>query len=379
MPAVNFQNLRFVHDRTAEKNDIECHKYEEFVQQTRRYLLSHAVAISEGIFPDIFRVLATTGHKIAPNLSIEAFIIPNHIPQAYYIHLSSKKNLALVLTSAIVDLLSREEMQFVIGHELGHHIYQHHKHSIPEHSSNELTFLRQLFISRCHEISADRIGFIASSSVDDALRGMLKIASGLKEQHIKLNIPVFLDQIKQIKNMSGRKEGAYLSHPLIPLRMRALLWFSMSDSYYEAIGHSGKAPLTNKLMEQYISKDLHDISDSAYLDQEYKACGNILLWASLKIATINGVLGKQDQIFIKEFVDRELFDKAISFLKSNKKNHARVINERLKAALHNGKGIRLEKITKIEQTLVEISMHLLSCPDSANELMQEINTLAQDM
>ncbi len=374
MQGIDFQNIRFVQDNIEQGRgrEFQYEEYQTFVKRTKRFLFSHAVTVSAELFPEMFSCIEEVRERIAPHFSIESFIRPDPVPQAYCINLSSQQRLAIVFTSALVDLLSRGEMQFVIGHELGHHLLEHYKYTKPEDADSELSFLRQLFLSRCAEISADRIGFIASSSVDDALRGMLKIASGLSEKHIKLNIPIFMDQIRELKSLRGSTEGAYSTHPVIPLRMRALLWFSMSDSYYEAVGRQGQAPLSKEVMEQKIVNDLHEISDSIFLEQERRAVENIVLWASLRIAAFKCTLTKKDQMVIKEFVDRMLVDKAVTFLKGRNTEYSEIIDGRLTEAIHNGRGVRGVQLGYIKEILNTLSNRLLKKPSDSGVFIDRI-------
>ena len=54
-------------------------------------------------------------------------------------------------------------------------------------------------MSRASEISADRAGFLGSGDIENSLKAMFKIASGLSEKHLTFNFSSYLDQLRELK------------------------------------------------------------------------------------------------------------------------------------------------------------------------------------
>ena len=88
---------------------------------------------------------------------------------------------------------------------------------------------------RAQEITADRAGLICCQSLSVAISAVIKIMSGLDEKHLNLKIDVILDEFKNINPSLIPEEEMYSTHPPLPIRIRALLWFSMSQPYYASI------------------------------------------------------------------------------------------------------------------------------------------------
>ena len=73
---------------------------------------------------------------------------------------------AVFLNAGIINLMEEEELKFVIGHELGHLKFEHHKIIKQPGKSISPAFTLRLFEhSRYAEISADRCGYIACDSL----------------------------------------------------------------------------------------------------------------------------------------------------------------------------------------------------------------------
>ena len=62
---------------------------------------------------------------------------------------------------------------------------------------------------------------------------MLKITSGLGEDHIQFNFSNYLNQLRELEEVKGDKLQLYSTHPTFLNRMQSLIWFSMSHEYHE--------------------------------------------------------------------------------------------------------------------------------------------------
>ena len=137
---------------------------------------------------------------------------------------------AVFLNAGIINLMDEEELRFVVGHELGHLKFQHHRIIKKPGSEISPAFTLRLFEhSRYSEISADRCGFIASNSIKSSRRALLKIAVGTK---LKFFDDENIDTEPQIKNLDEALNSdknlieEKLSHPYSILRIYALDTFA---------------------------------------------------------------------------------------------------------------------------------------------------------
>ena len=92
----------------------------------------------------------------------------------------------------------------MIGHELGHHLYQHHDIPIGyilrgKSRPDPKLALRLFAWSRYAEISADRTGAHCAEDFEGVGRSLFRLASGLSNDIISFNIDEFVEQIDEMQ------------------------------------------------------------------------------------------------------------------------------------------------------------------------------------
>ena len=82
---------------------------------------------SASLFPELAKRVAVAAKKVGLEDTPATFIANDPDANAMCIPWSSegKDDFAVMLTSGLVHLLTPAELQFVIGHEIGHFIYRH--------------------------------------------------------------------------------------------------------------------------------------------------------------------------------------------------------------------------------------------------------------
>jgi hypothetical protein len=122
--------------------------------------------------------------------------------------------------------------------------------------SSHLENFNLLALARASEISADRIGLLSCGSTESSFRAMLKLASGLNDRHIRFDVATYLDQARALLEMGGSRFQLLSTHPVITSRVKAILWFEMSDRYYQFTGRKGHAPLEWDKLEYNLQRDM---------------------------------------------------------------------------------------------------------------------------
>ena len=142
--------------------------------------------------------------------------VPNYTTDWYYgVHQYSngEKNHRIVMISGSSDLLTDAEMQFCLGHELGHHACGHK----PYHMLIECMYLP--FIGdgvfsvwasivklpllewyRTSDYTADRVGLLCCQDINAALSFMIKKAGLPKKCYDSIDIPSFMEQARNFDN-----------------------------------------------------------------------------------------------------------------------------------------------------------------------------------
>ena len=129
-----------------------------------------------------------------------------------------------------------------MGHELGHHVYDHH--AIPigyllrgqSHPDPKLAL--ELFAwSRYAEISADRAGAHCAQDMDAVARALFKLSSGLTTKVVEFSLNDFVAQVDDMQvgdqepGQGSSQSDWFSTHPFSPLRVKALKLFEESELY----------------------------------------------------------------------------------------------------------------------------------------------------
>ena len=221
MTNFNFDLLRF--ENIPNSDLIENPIIKSQIESTRHSLLSHSLKISNETVPKVFKLIEECALKLELEVSqIESYVYSKPDYNAFSISQTNHKIL-IAFSSSLIKILNNEEMKFLIGHELGHAIFDHSEstHLIDQQQTNtKIASLREM------EISADRIGFLCCNSLENSITSMMKMASGLDNDFINTDIRPFLDQNISINDLANKLDDSISSHPPLPLRAKALVWLS---------------------------------------------------------------------------------------------------------------------------------------------------------
>ena len=203
-------------------------------QQTRRMLLGSAVRITGGMASSLVALLESCRETLEMELPVELYVSPDPRMNAFC-YGAERGRVLIVLTSALLESMGEPELRFVIGHELGHHIFGHLDIPVgllahPEVGLGKREALRLFAWQRYAEISADRAGLVCTGELEPVAHAFFKIASGLRGDLIELDVDDYLAQIGDIQAEAAQsdREGAiaslqadwFASHPFSPLRVR---------------------------------------------------------------------------------------------------------------------------------------------------------------
>lgn len=250
--------------------------------QLRSFFKHNELQISDAVTPSLFEVLVTAARRLhmMPH-QIEAFVYESPSVQATCIVRDGDCCLIRV-SSGLVNLLSPEELAFVVGHEVGHHLLGH-AHAAPEERSLE----EQLAV-RAAEVSADRTGLVACGSMEVAARALMKSLSGLPDRLVRFDVGRYLAQFGDTSITTASQR---LTHPSMGVRCRALLWFSAANGATD-----GKVSEQDRLVvDERVSRDLRRYIDSAATEQIESAERSLALWAAVDAIVRDGRMTKAEQ------------------------------------------------------------------------------------
>lgn len=207
------------------------------------------------------------------------------------------------LSSGLIDILEDDELEFVIGHELGHFLYSH---SLTEgQSDNEnLEFFSQ---KRAQEFSADRIGLLSSGDLNASVRAMMKVNSGLSSKHLKFNVGEFISQLSRTEDLV-MPSNFQPTHPPILVRCRALLWFASNKDDYS----------TSEIekIDKKIQKDIDKYVDPAVIEIIKELKDSVKLWLSASLIIEDGRFDKNEQEQFEKSFGKDKLEKFKVFISS---------------------------------------------------------------
>ena len=284
-------------------------------------LLSRSIRVEKAIFPTVGGAIEKVFKRLDLENEFNFFVTADNFQaNAACSLMPSASKPDIIITSKLIELLSEEELQFIIGHEVAHYFYQHSLYPNLETASETNLKLNILNLNRSAEISADRVGFIASGSLEKSLRASLKLASGLSEKHLKFSFSTYLDQLREIESIGKSQSELWSTHPSFLIRIQALIWFSMSKEYHEYFDTKKKGVYDLKTIDSKIEKTIKKVVGDELENSNKAIYDRARLWGSLKLFLVDNKFSKEEQAKFTELVGKEKARKAIGWLKLSNPN-----------------------------------------------------------
>lgn len=291
--------------------------------RVRVRLLADAVRVGSELMPDLAAMFQETVSQLGLSGCVEGYVCNDVAAQAQCIFVGGETKAAVLFSSGIVSLLELDELRFVLGHELGHLIYGHHGYPDPKFASDDHERLNWLALQRAAEISADRIGFLASKSMDGAVRAIIKTSTGLDSSKLRFDVANYLDQLRRLTSLGGSEEVVFASHPMFPVRMKALLWFEMSEPFAEIGKAAKRSPISREKLDQRIAKDLESAGASVLNRMREESLQSAAVWAFLYVAISDNKLSKTEQTQLQTIFGDKTANDALQFVQDNGPNAVR--------------------------------------------------------
>tara|TARA_B100000989_G_C19491204_1_gene449901 strand:+ start:355 stop:1443 length:1089 start_codon:yes stop_codon:yes gene_type:complete len=351
-------SVRYVDDTKLELGKPDP----EFLSKYENDLALNSIKISKEITPGIQNSI----DSVCKNLSVKPNFVKAYITSSSEIQAgcisNSKENCIITLSSAVVNLLSIEEIKFVIGHELGHFLLNHNIEKIINNNSQE-SYIKK----RAQEISVDRIGLLASKDLNVSIKAIVKSLSGLNENYLTFDMRSFLEQLNEI-NTSHKDSGKFSSHPSFLLRVKALLRFSLSELYLGHIDGEGGTQMHD--IDKLIQKDLDRYVDKDIRDNINKSKEEVCFWGYVFAYIKQGSFTKANQELLSDKFGEQKKVKLIKMIENRSSNSVRNdVKEKLIQSIYKYRDIAPNKAKK------DINMIFIKIEDETNQkgFLQEIN------
>jgi Zn-dependent protease with chaperone function len=222
-------------------------KVEQSQEHLRMMLEGHAFRITERMAPRLYRLCHEVMVKLKFEEPVEFFVRSDpELNCAAYTRVEEDQSHIVMINSGLLERFDDDRMRFVIGHELGHLISRNSELTrimgfvFPEGVEVPLIFQNRLALwNKLAELSADRYGFIASPDLPTCIRVFFELASGLNTERMAFDPMAYLEEMESVIAFFQEKGTLPGSHPINPVRIKALEYFSKS-ALYQAVAEGGE-------------------------------------------------------------------------------------------------------------------------------------------
>lgn len=265
---------------------------------TRRRLLASSVRVTPRMLPRLDAIMRECRALLNIEGELETFVYPDAAFNAACVRPEGGR-IFIMFSSGLLEAFDDQELAFVAGHELGHHMFAHHDIPISQLSSGDSplgpAMVLELFAwSRYAEISADRAGLSCARDLEGVARAFFKLSSGIKSG-ATIHADDLFDQLGDMKAETRRPDPGtqsydwFATHPFSPLRLRA------AKSYLEATSPDVLELETEELMSLMQPTYLDEKSDAA------EAMRRLLRAGGVRVAAVSGGISDEEVAQLEAF------------------------------------------------------------------------------
>jgi Zn-dependent protease with chaperone function len=200
-------------------------------------LIQKAEPVTPQTMPQLDALVRETAARLGVGNTV-TYVAPAPVLNAYTFGLGNPK--VIVLYAGLFPIMDRDELQFVIGHEMGHVQLGHTwlnsvlggMAGIPSpFGAAVILYFAFRWWNRACEFSADRAGLLACGDVNKAVSALVKLATGGAARSAASR-QYALAQLEKQDDDLGSQLGELLStHPLVVTRLKHLRQYAASDEY----------------------------------------------------------------------------------------------------------------------------------------------------
>ena len=140
------------------------------------------------------------------------------------------------INSALINLMTDDELRFVVGHELGHLMNKNTEmlrligFVFPHGTVPPLVLQYKIRLwEQLSELTADRYGYMAVENLEACLSAFFKMTSGLDITKINMQVDAYLEEnLKHLEYFINDKGLSRDTHPVNPIRVQSLNLYATS-------------------------------------------------------------------------------------------------------------------------------------------------------
>lgn len=213
--------------------------------------IASSILVGENQLPHLHKLLLEACQILDLELP-QLYIHQNPVPNAYTFAMRGKQPF-MVLHTSLIEMLTPEEIQAVMAHELGHLKCEHGVYltltnimvlaasSLPIWGTVLAQSLRGQMLewARCAEFTCDRAALLAMQDPKVIMSVLMKLSGGSPTLAPQLNLDAFIEQARAYDAVSETELGQMLkavqteqlTHPVPVLRAREIDRWASSQDY----------------------------------------------------------------------------------------------------------------------------------------------------
>jgi Zn-dependent protease with chaperone function len=208
----------------------------------RSTMEGHSLKVEKDLLPDFYELCHQVKSKLHFEDPVDFYITGDSSVNAFSVAAENDGEPHIVnINSALFGLMSKEELQFVVGHELGHLINKDTalarliRFVFPPESDVPVTLQYKIRLhAQLAELVADRYGYLATENLDVCVTAFFKLASGLDLGKMNVSIEALIaDNNRRLNYFLNDKGISRATHPVNPIRVQALDLFATAQSKEE--------------------------------------------------------------------------------------------------------------------------------------------------
>ncbi len=208
----------------------------------RSNMEGHSLKVDKELLPDFHRLCHDVKAKLNFEEAVDFYITGDSTVNAFSVAAEEEGEPHIVnINSALFDLMTTDELKFVIGHELGHLINKDTalarliRFVFPPEANVPVSLQYKIRLhDQLAELVADRYGYIATENLDVCVTAFFKLASGLDLAKMNVSIEALIaDNNRRLEYFLKDKGVSRASHPVNPIRVQALNLFATSKTEEE--------------------------------------------------------------------------------------------------------------------------------------------------
>ena len=202
----------------------------------RSRMEGHCMKVDKEILPDFYALCQDVKKRLNFKDAVDFYVTGDSTLNAFSVAAEDEDHPHIVnINSVMFDLMSEEELRFVIGHELGHIMNKDSalKRLIyfvfpPNNTHPPITLQYKIRLhDQLAELVADRYGFLANGNLNACVTAFYKMSSGLDLAKMSVSIDALLaDNRKRLDYFMKGKGLSRYDHPVNPIRVQAINLFA---------------------------------------------------------------------------------------------------------------------------------------------------------